>query len=36
MSTNNGVTPNSYDLIILATKNIKTFLANFHIPALVL
>ena len=42
MSTNNGVTPSSYDLIILVSKNIKRFLerkkiivyesilANFH------
>jgi hypothetical protein len=25
MSTNNGVTPSSYDLIILESKNIKRF-----------
>jgi hypothetical protein len=26
MSTKNGVTPSSYDLIILVSKNIKRFL----------
>jgi len=26
MSTNNGVTPSSYDLIILVSKNIKRFM----------
>jgi hypothetical protein len=26
MSTNSGVTPSSYDLIILVSKNIKRFL----------
>ena len=48
MSTDSGVTPSSYDLVILVSKNIKRFLertkmlvyknilANFHIPALVL
>jgi hypothetical protein len=31
MSTNNGVTPSSYDLIILVSKNIKRFLERTNL-----